>query len=139
MDGTGDSALSPPQAILRFIVEMAALVCWAVCGWRIGSGAWSWILAVALPVAAAVAWGTFRVPGDQSANGEAKVAVPGIVRLCIEVVVLLGAAVVTVVVWDPVVGIVLGAAMITHYLATTPRVRWLARTSRLDTRPGLGR
>lgn len=130
MDGIDASALAPPQAILRFLVEVAALVCWAVSGWAIGSGAWSWVLAVALPLAAAAMWGAFRVPGDRSANGEARVAVPGIVRLLIELDVLLGAAVVTAIVWSPAIGIGLGAAVIVHYLATLRRVRWLVGVNR---------
>lgn len=122
---TEASALSPGQAGLRFLVEIAAVVCWGIVGWQLGPGALGWVLAVVLPLIAATAWGTFRVPGDRSANGNAPVAVPGAVRLMIELDVLLGAAVATILVWRPSVGVLLALAVVAHYAATTTRVRWL--------------
>jgi hypothetical protein len=120
-----DSVLSPFQAGLRFAIELTALVCWGAIGWQLGSGATRWLTSIGLILAAAIVWGTFRAPDDHSANGDAPVPVPGIVRLLIELDLLLGAAIVSAVLWRPFVGIVLGVAVVAHYAATTRRVRWL--------------
>jgi hypothetical protein len=119
------SELSPLQAGLRFLIEIAAIVCWGIVGWQVTDGVVRWLLVIALPLAAAIMWGTLRAPGDHSANGQAPIPVPGIVRLAIELDLLLGAAIVTAIVWRPWVGIVLGAVVVVHYLATLPRIRWL--------------
>lgn len=125
-----DSALPPWQAGFRFLIELAALTCWAVVGWHVGGDPARFVLVAALPLAAATLWGTFRVPGDQSASGEAPVAVAGPIRLLLELGVLEGAAVATGLVWRPVIGVVLGVLILVHYVTTPKRVRWL-----LDQRP----
>lgn len=136
-----DSALSPFQAALRFAIELTALVCWAISGWRVAEGALAWILAIALPLVAATLWGTFRAPDDHSANGQAPIAVPGAVRLCLELDVLLGAALVTALVWSVPVGVALAIVVVFHYAATIGRIRWLLtqRVGRADAvHPGSG-
>lgn len=119
------SELHPWQAGLRFLVEMAALLCWGIAGWHLTDGTARWILVIVLPFAAALVWGTFRTPDDHSAGGASPVAVPGLVRLFIEFDVLLGAAILTALVWRPVAGVVLGAAVALHYATSPRRVRWL--------------
>lgn len=119
------SELSPAQAAFRFVLEIAALVGWGLVGWHTVDGIARWVLVVVLPVAAAAVWGTFRAPGDHSANGGAPVAVHGVVRLAIELVVLLGAAVLSAIVWRRTPGLVLGALIVVHYATTPARVRWL--------------
>lgn len=126
MSGVNGSELSSVQAGFRFLLEMVALVCWGIVGWQLVDGAVGrWFLAMMFPVAAATVWGTFRVPDDRSASGQAPITVEGPVRLFLELAVLLGAAVMTAVVWRQVVGVALGAAVIAHYVMTLPRVRWL--------------
>ena len=119
------SELSPTQAGFRFLIELAALACWAVVGWEVGGDTWGWILAIGLPVVAATTWASFRVPGDASAGQDAPVAVAGIVRLVIEFDVLVFAGVFTIVVGRVVVGACLLVAIAAHYALTTRRVRWL--------------
>lgn len=119
------SELSALQAVLRFLIELAALVMWCIAGWNITDSSLRWMLAIALPLACAVVWGTFRVPGDASASGEAPIPVPGIVRLLLELDVLFGAAVAGAVFWKPFPAAVLAVATVGHYAATTSRVRWL--------------
>lgn len=121
-----DSHLGPVQAGFRFVLELAALAAWAIVGWQLVDGPARVVLAIVLPLVAAVLWGTFRAPGDHSAGG-APVAVPGTVRLIIELDVLLGAAVAVALVANPPFGIVLGVAVLAHYVTTLPRVRWLLR------------
>jgi hypothetical protein len=72
----------PANLALRFLLELAALIVMGYWGWqRDGQGMLRPVLALAVPLIAAVLWGTFRVPGDP---GAAPVAVPGLVRLVLE-------------------------------------------------------
>jgi hypothetical protein len=108
----------------RFLLELAALSGMAIGAYALGTGASAWLLAVAVPLVAMVAWGTFRVPGDGSSSGEAPVAVPGIVRLLIELDVF---AVAVFLLWfaSPRAAILLAAAVVIHYAISLDRVRWL--------------
>ena len=129
------SAGSPPpdlpawQLALRFGLEMAALVAWALAGWELAGGAldgWlRWLLALTLVSAAAGAWGTFRVDGDSGGDNEAPVRVAGSVRLLVELVVLLGGAVAVTWAGETVFGVVLSVLVLAHYATTMRRVTWL--------------
>jgi len=123
--GGNDSALTPAQAGFRFLVELAALTCWAVVGWEVGGDTWGWVLAIGFPTVAASTWATFRVPGDLSAGKGGPIPVPGLVRLVVEVDVLVLAAVFAIVVGQVVLGVVVLVAVVVHYLLTLGRVRWL--------------
>ncbi len=48
--------------VLFFAVELAALVAFGMWGWHVGSGAWRFVLAAALPLAFAAAWGLLAAP-----------------------------------------------------------------------------
>ena len=117
------------QLALRFALEMASLVAWALAGWELGGdglGGWlRWLLALVLVTAAAGAWGTFRVEGDSGGDNEAPVRVPGTVRLVVELVVLLGGAVAVTWAGETVFGVVLAVLVVLHYATTLPRVSWL--------------
>ena len=125
MNEENGSALHPAVAGFRFLLEVAALVFWGIVGWQIAGGIGRWVLVIVVPVGAAVVWGTFRAPGDHSADGGAPVAVHGAVRLAIEFVVLLGAALLSTIVWRRTPGLILGALIVVHYATTPARVRWL--------------
>lgn len=123
--GGNDSALTPAQAGFRFLVELAALACWAVVGWEVGGDGFGWVLAIGLPVVAASTWATFRVPDDLSAGQGGPIPVPGVVRLVIELDVLVLGAVFAIVVGQVVLGVAVLLAVVAHYLLTLRRVRWL--------------
>lgn len=114
----------PVNLAFRFFLEIAALTAIAVGGYALGSGAFAWISAVALPLIAAVVWGTFNVPGDKSRSGEASVAVSGSVRLIIELGVFV-TAVMLVSSLSLFASLALGIAVVVHYLLSIDRVRWL--------------
>ena len=84
-----------------------------------------WVAAVLTVLGLSALWATFRVPGDASASGGAPFAVPGPVRLGLELVVLLGAGVALAVTGSPGVGLGLAGLVVAHYVATRDRVRWL--------------
>lgn len=136
VQGSGGTAGSAPpelpvwQLVLRFVLELAALVAWGLAGWELTGDAWGgwlrWLVALVLVSAAAGAWGTFRVDGDSGGETkEAPVRVPGAVRLVLELVVLLGGAVA--VTWAGVTafGVVLGVLVVFHYATTMRRTTWL--------------
>ena len=109
---------------LRFALEMAALVGIVLGGRELIDGAAGQVAGVVAAIAAAAAWGTFNVPGDPSRSGRAPVAVPGLVRLCVELDVLaLGAAGLVFV--APAVGVSFVVLVTLHYVASAERVRWL--------------
>lgn len=110
---------NPINLALRFFLELAALYCLGYWGWTQHSGVWRYVLAIGLPLLAAVFWGVFRVPND---GGAPVVQVPGIVRLLIEAVVfgsatwcLLDASATT-------AGWIFGGITLFHYLISYDRV-----------------
>lgn len=115
----------PANLALRFILEISALAAIGVGAYNLASGFLGWVLAIGLPVAAAVVWGVFNVPGDESRSGKAPVAVSGVIRLVLELVFF---ATAVILLWSvaPVPGAVLGAIVLAHYLLSIDRIRWLA-------------
>lgn len=118
-------AFHPANLALRFLLELAALASLGLWGWRTGVGLSSWVLAVGLPVVAAVLWGTFAVPGDRSRSGRALVPVPGWARLALEGALFVSAVIclrsLELTPW----AIALGATTLVHYGLSAERVRWL--------------
>jgi hypothetical protein len=119
--------VAPAQLVLRFALELGALV-------AIGAGAGrlappdlaivAWVGAIAL---VAVVWGTFAVRGDPTRSGKAPVPVPGAVRLLLELAVF-GAGAASLALqgrWVLCGGFVV--LLVVHHLGTVPRLRWLLR------------
>jgi hypothetical protein len=75
----------PLTLAVRFGLELAMLGIYGVWGWRAGQGLLAMILAIGLPLLAAVLWGAFVSP-------RAALAAPGIVRLLVEACLFAGAA-----------------------------------------------
>lgn len=119
-------AYHPLNLALRFGLELAALAAIAWYGGQMTDDRLGRLVAaVALPLIAATLWGVFTVPADPSRSGKAPVAVPGSVRLLLELA-LFGFAT-----WSLIaskaqtLGLVLGAIVLLHYVASYDRVRWL--------------
>ncbi|MET3879527.1 DUF2568 domain-containing protein [Chitinophaga sp. OAE865] len=108
----------PLNLIIRFLLEILMLVILGYRGWHFGEGWLSYVLAVAFPLTAAVLWGVFRIPNDPK---PAPVAIPGVARLLLELL-LFGAAV-----WSllslgyPRESIVLAVVVIIHYAVSWDR------------------
>lgn len=111
---------------LRFLLELAALAGFGLAGWRLGdSSVWRWPLALLFPVAAAVLWGVFAVPGDPSRSGAAPVPVSGGVRLLLELLVLCGGAAAYWIVGHRMAALVLAVLVAIHYALSADRIAWL--------------
>lgn len=114
----------PANLTFRFLLEVAALVATGVGAYSLAPGPLGWLMAIAVPLAAATAWGVFRVPGDRSASGAAPIPVPGIVRLLVEFDVFAIAVFLLWFAW-PAGAAMLGVAVAIHYALSWDRIRWL--------------
>ena len=118
---------NPINLAVRFILELAGMVALGWWGWNQGEGILRFLLALGIPFLAAVLWGTFAVPDDPSRSGEARVPVPGIVRLMLEL------AFVGLATWSlfatglTTLGWIYGIAVLIHYVISYDRVMWLVR------------
>ena len=74
----------PVNLGLRFLLELTALASAGYWGFTYFEGPLRIVSAAALPIIAAVLWATFAVPNDPSRSGSAPVAVPGMLRLALE-------------------------------------------------------
>jgi len=112
---------------LRFLLELAALLGLGMAGWSLSAGFWRWILAAALPLLAAVLWGTFAVPNDPSRSGRAPVPVPGAFRLLLELIVLFGGAAGFYLAGYATTGIAIALLIAVSYVFSRDRLSWLLR------------
>ena len=109
---------------VRFLLELSALAIAGLWGWQRGDGWTKPALAIGIPLLMALLWGTFRVPDDP---GKAPVAIPGALRLLLELAVF-GFAI-----WSlfnigaRTPAIVLATIILLHYLVSYERVLWLIR------------
>lgn len=110
---------------VRFILEIVALVAIGMLGWNQGDGWMSFVLGLGMPILVGVIWGIFAVPNDPSRSGKAPIAVPGIVRLLIELAIFTFAS------WALYhsgfvgLGIVFGILVVVHYIISYDRIIWL--------------
>jgi len=88
-------ALADNGALLavRFLLEVASVVCVGIWAWRRIPTPWRWLLVIALPVVVGWVWGTFTVPNDPSRGENGDVHTPGPLRLLLEFAVFFGAVV----------------------------------------------
>ena len=80
---------NPAVLGLHFLLEDAALLALAYWGWAAHAGAERWAWAIGLSLLAGAVWATLRAPGD---GAEPIVAIPGLLRLLIELLILGGGA-----------------------------------------------
>lgn len=115
----------PINLALRFFLELAALVAYAMWGWGIGEGIFRYLLAIGLPVVLAAIWGTFRVPDDP---GRAPVPVPGIIRLLYEILYFGGAVICFFEISNPGENpwaVIFASLTVIHYFTSMDRVKML--------------
>ena len=118
---------NPINLAVRFLLEIVGLVALGWWGWNQADGILRFVLALGIPFLAAVLWGTFAVPDDPSRSGEAKVPVPGIVRLLLELA-FFGAATWSLFAMDvTTLGWIYGIAVLIHYVISYDRISWLVR------------
>ena len=110
---------------LRFLLELAALAGLAASAWKFGTGPGRWSGTIAVPIIAAVIWGTFNVIDDPSRSGAAPVEVAGPVRLTLELSILIVGAVGVGWAISSALGVAMTLGLAGHYLASIERIKWL--------------
>ncbi|MCP4362229.1 MAG: YrdB family protein [Chloroflexi bacterium] len=117
----------PINLFFRFVLELSALAAMGVWGWQQGEGWLRLLLALGIPIIAAILWGTFAVPDDPSRSGKAPIAVPGILRLLLELVFFIFATWALYDVGFSGLSWALGLLVTIHYLASYDRILWLVK------------
>jgi len=108
---------------LHFILELCGIAALAVWGFRTGdSGLVRAALGIGVPFIAAILWGVFRVPNDP---GPAVMAVPGWLRLILELSVLFGAVWALAAIQQNSLAIAFAAAILLDYALHYKRILWL--------------
>lgn len=116
-------AENPLNLALRFLLELAGLAALGAWGWHVAR----YPAAIAMPLVAALAWGTFNVVGDPSRSGKAPVRVPGVVRLALELAFFAGGAYGLQASGQPRLAIAFVAIVVVHYAISFRRVGWLVK------------
>ncbi len=115
----------PINLMIRFILELMALVSVGFWGWKSNEGILQYILGIGLPILMTIIWGTFAVPDDPSRSGKAPVPVSGLIRLLLEFTFFALA------VWalhdlqQDKLSYILGGIVIIHYIVSYDRISWL--------------
>lgn len=118
-------ASHPINLILRFLLEITALVAVGMWGWRQSDGWLRFVLAIGLPIILAAIWGTFAVPDDPSRSGSAPVVTPGIIRLVIELGFFALAGWAFYNMGFSKVSLAFGIVVLLHYIVSYDRIMWL--------------
>lgn len=120
-------AYHPLNLALRFLLELAALVALGFWGWHADSRIPGWLLMLAVPLLAAVMWGTFAVPGDPSRSGKALIPVPGPIRLALELTIFATAISALFQIGALRLGWIMSILVLLHYTLSYNRIFWLMK------------
>ncbi|SRR5690554_5624520 len=115
----------PINLAVRFLLEIIALIALGLWGWRTNEGALRIVWAIGAPLIAALLWGVFRVPNDP---GNAPVAIPGWLRLLLELIFFTSAVLALRAAGSPLPATLLAAIIILHYLISYDRILWLLQS-----------
>lgn len=113
---------NPINLAVRFILELVALFAIGYWGWTQHEGLLQVLLGIGLPVLAAAAWGTFRVPDDPR---DPPITVRGWVRLLLEIAYFGGAVIALAAADQPTAALILGIVIVAHYVLSYDRIIWL--------------
>lgn len=111
--------------IIRFFLEVIALVSVGIWGWKFGDGWIRYLMAIGVPILVAALWGVFAVPDDPSRSGSAPIPVHGILRLIIELAIFSFAT------WTlqdsgyAKLSWIFGVIVLIHYSISHDRIIWL--------------
>lgn len=118
-------SLRPWNLALRFMLELWALLAMGLASRDLLHGWLRSVAMLAVPLAAAAAWGTFTVRGDPSRGKTGPVPVSGPVRLAVEAAFFGLACALLLLARHIAAALGLGALIALHYAAAHARTRWL--------------
>lgn len=116
---------NPINLAIRLLLEMFALVIYGYWGWNASDSALRYLFVVALPLVAALLWGTFAVLDDPSRSGKAPVPVSGIIRLVLELAFFALAAYGLYSMGNENIAWIFAGVVLVHYLLSYDRIIWL--------------
>jgi hypothetical protein len=119
--------ISPWQLAIRFGLEVASLIAVGRYAGSLLRGPWSLAAAWAVPGAIALLWVTFAVKGDPSRSGNAPIAVPGLLRLALELAVFGGGAAALAGRGSRTALAIFMIAFLAHHAMTMKRLSWLVQ------------
>jgi hypothetical protein len=114
-----DSVNAGPNEALRFVLEVAALGAMAFWGWTTFAGLARVVVAIGLPLLAALAWAIIRFPGDPN---PAPIPVRGVIRLALEFAFFGTAALLLYLAGQPALAAVLAVLVVAHYVIGYQRI-----------------
>ncbi|XVK82872.1 hypothetical protein BST_0586 [Bacillus stercoris] len=117
--------LNQANLLLRFILEIAALISIGVFAWISFDGYFKYVLTLVLPIAVMIVWSVFAVPHDPSRSGQTVIPVNGITRLVIELLIFAMAVAALYFSHLKPVGIIFLCLIILHYIISAERIKWL--------------
>lgn len=117
----------PVNLALRFILEITALIVFAIWGWNKGTGWWRIFLTVSLPVFFATLWGVFAVKDDPVRSGKTVVPTKGFIRLLLEILFFGLAALALFNLGFQIAGVVISILVLLHYVFSYDRTAWLLK------------
>lgn len=123
--GVTQMARHPVNLVVRFLLELSALVVLGFWGWHRRDDGLRIVIALTVPLVAAALWGIFAVPGDPSRSGSAPVPVSGFLRLALEICFFGCATVALYALGFSKLTAAFGTAVVIHYLLSYDRIKWL--------------
>jgi hypothetical protein len=115
----------PINLAVRFLLEIAMLITLGCWGWHL-NGTWRYLGVTAFPIIAAVLWGVFRIPDDPK---PAPVAIPGILRLLLELGLFGFASWALNNLGYPILSLIMAAVVALHYIVSYDRT-WVMLTNK---------
>jgi hypothetical protein len=115
----------PINLAIRFLLELSALLAMGVWGWQQREGWLRFVLALGIPLMAALLWGIFAVPNDPSRSGKAPIATSGMIRLVLELAIFAFAAWALYAAGAVALSWILGITVAIHYAISYDRIQWL--------------
>lgn len=117
----------PHNLAMRFLLELVALVALGRWGWLQSEGPLRFVLALTIPLLAALLWGTLAVPDDPSRSGRVPLPIPGTLRLLLELLFFTLATAALFAIGAATFGWILGTGVLIHYALSYDRIRWLVK------------
>ena len=115
----------PINLIIRFLLEIIALISVGIWGWKENDGWLRFVLAVGIPIILATIWGVFAVPDDPSRSGAAPIVTPGVIRLAIELGFFVLATWSIYDMGSIKLSLAFGIIVVLHYVVSYDRIKWM--------------
>lgn len=115
----------PFNLIIRFFLEISALIAAGIWGYQQSENWFRYLWALMIPVLMMTIWVIFNVPGDPSRSGAAPIVIPGFMRLLLEFAFFAFAIWALQKTGNPRLSLSMGIIVFLHYLLSYDRVAWL--------------